>query len=38
MGCSIEGLKPVQGQGTSRRKAEQIAAEKMLEVIMGTQS
>lgn len=35
MSCAIEGLKPVQGQGTSRRKAEQIAAEKMLEILMG---
>ena len=38
MGCSIDGLKAVQGQGTSRRKAEQIAAEKMLDVLMGTKS
>ena len=38
MSCCIEGLQPVQGQGTSRRKAEQIAAEKMLEVLMGAQS
>lgn len=35
MSCAIEGLDPVQGQGTSRRKAEQIAAEKMLDVLMG---
>ncbi|WP_435235139.1 ribonuclease III [Psychromonas sp. PT13] len=35
MSCEIEGLKPVQGQGTSRRKAEQVAAEKMLDVLMG---
>ncbi|WP_037027674.1 ribonuclease III [Psychromonas aquimarina] len=36
MSCSIDGLKSVQGQGTSRRKAEQIAAEKMLDVLTGT--
>jgi ribonuclease-3 len=35
MSCEIEGLNPVQGQGTSRRKAEQVAAEKMLNVLMG---
>jgi len=35
MSCEIEGLKPVEGQGTSRRKAEQVAAEKMLDVLMG---
>ncbi|MEH6451727.1 MAG: ribonuclease III [Psychromonas sp.] len=35
MGCIIEGLQSVQGQGTSRRKAEQIAAEKMLEALLG---
>lgn len=34
--CGIEGLDPVEGQGTSRRKAEQIAAEKMLEALIGT--
>ncbi|MCW8994594.1 MAG: putative dsRNA-binding protein, partial [Psychromonas sp.] len=38
MSCSIEGLKPVQGQGTSRRKAEQIAAEKMLDILKGAQA
>lgn len=38
MSCKIAGLEPVEGQGTSRRKAEQIAAEKMLEVLMGAQS
>lgn len=38
MSCKIEGLEAVQGQGTSRRKAEQIAAEKMLEILMGAQS
>ena len=37
MSCKIEGLEAVQGQGTSRRKAEQIAAEKMLEILMGAQ-
>ena len=35
MSCEIEGLNPVEGQGTSRRKAEQVAAEKMLDVLMG---
>ena len=35
MSCTIEGVKPVQGQGTSRRKAEQIAAEKMLDALIG---
>jgi ribonuclease-3 len=35
MSCTIEGFKAVQGQGTSRRKAEQIAAEKMLEALLG---
>jgi ribonuclease-3 len=35
MSCSIDGLKSVQGQGTSRRKAEQIAAGKMLETLSG---
>jgi ribonuclease-3 len=35
MACIIEGLDPVQGQGTSRRKAEQIAAEKMLVALLG---
>ena len=38
MNCLIAGLAPVQGQGTSRRKAEQIAAEKMLDVLLGSQS
>ena len=37
MSCKIEGLEAVQGQVTSRRKAEQIAAEKMLEILMGAQ-
>lgn len=35
MSCSINGLESVQGQGTSRRKAEQIAAGKMLETLSG---
>ncbi len=35
MSCSIEGLNSVQGQGTSRRKAEQIAADKMLDALLG---
>ncbi|MFT6928235.1 MAG: ribonuclease-3 [Psychromonas sp.] len=35
MSCSINGLKSVQGQGTSRRKAEQIAANKMLDSLLG---
>ncbi|MFT7053367.1 MAG: ribonuclease-3 [Psychromonas sp.] len=35
MSCSIDGLKAVEGQGTSRRKAEQIAANKMLDTILG---
>lgn len=37
MSCVIDGLKAVQGQGTSRRKAEQIAAAKMLDVLIGAQ-
>jgi len=35
MSCSIEGIKSVEGQGTSRRKAEQIAADKMLDALSG---
>lgn len=35
MSCVIDGVDPVQGKGTSRRKAEQIAAEKMLNVLLG---
>jgi len=35
MACIIEGIEPVQGKGTSRRKAEQIAAEKMLVALLG---
>lgn len=37
MSCSIDGLPLVQGQGTSRRKAEQIAAEKMLDFLNGAE-
>ncbi|MFT6986151.1 MAG: ribonuclease-3 [Psychromonas sp.] len=37
MSCSIEGLPLVQGQGTSRRKAEQIAAGKMLDFLSGAE-
>jgi ribonuclease-3 len=36
--CSIDGIKSVQGKGTSRRKAEQIAAEKMLIKLLGEQA
>nr|WP_041771373.1 ribonuclease III [Psychromonas sp. CNPT3] len=35
MSCIIDGIEAVQGQGTSRRKAEQIAAEKMLVALLG---
>ncbi|MCG6200407.1 ribonuclease III [Psychromonas antarctica] len=35
MSCSIAGLPAVKGQGTSRRKAEQIAAGKMLDFLNG---
>ncbi|WP_022942764.1 ribonuclease III [Psychromonas hadalis] len=35
MGCMIDGIESVQGKGTSRRKAEQIAAEKMLVALLG---
>lgn len=35
MSCSINGLEAVEGQGTSRRKAEQIAANKMLDSLSG---
>lgn len=35
MSCSIEGIESVQGKGTSRRKAEQITAQKMLDLILG---
>lgn len=37
MSCTIDGLKPVEGQGTSRRKAEQVAAKKMLTNLIGEQ-
>lgn len=37
MSCKIDGVKPVQGKGTSRRKAEQIAAQMMLTVLLGDQ-
>lgn len=37
MSCTIEGLPSVQGQGTSRRKAEQVAAEKMLAFLVGAE-
>ena len=37
MSCQIEGMDKVQGKGTSRRKAEQIAAEAMLIALLGEQ-
>ncbi|TEW50632.1 ribonuclease III [Psychromonas algicola] len=37
MSCEIEGMEKVQGKGTSRRKAEQIAAEAMLTALLGEQ-
>jgi len=37
MSCSVEGFESVQAQGSSRRKAEQITAEKMLSVIKAAQ-
>lgn len=37
MSCQIEGMEQVQGKGTSRRKAEQIAAEAMLTALLGEQ-
>ena len=37
MSCEIEGMDKVQGKGTSRRKAEQIAAEVMLTALLGEQ-
>jgi len=37
MSCQIEGMKPVQGKGTSRRKAEQVAAKNMLIALLGEQ-
>lgn len=35
MSCNIDGIEAVHGKGTSRRKAEQIAAEKMLIALLG---
>lgn len=35
MACIIDDIDTVQGKGTSRRKAEQIAAEKMLVALLG---
>ena len=35
MSCKIEGMEAVQGKGTSRRKAEQVAAEAMLTALLG---
>jgi len=37
MSCKIEGMEPVQGKGTSRRKAEQVAAQSMLTALLGEQ-
>ncbi len=37
MSCQIEGMKQVQGKGTSRRKAEQVAAKNMLTALLGEQ-
>lgn len=37
MNCQIEGMKSVQGKGTSRRKAEQVAAQEMLIALLGEQ-
>jgi len=37
MSCSISGIDPVQGKGTSRRKAEQVAAQAMLTALLGEQ-
>lgn len=37
MNCQIEGMDPVQGKGTSRRKAEQVAAQVMLTALLGEQ-
>jgi ribonuclease-3 len=38
MSCNIEGIEAVEGKGTSRRKAEQIAAGRMLEALLGDKS
>ena len=35
MSCEIEGMQQVQGKGTSRRKAEQVAAQTMLTALLG---
>lgn len=35
MSCQIEGMKAMLGKGTSRRKAEQIAAQNMLTALLG---
>lgn len=37
MNCSIDGIPCAQGQGTSRRKAEQIAAQKMIDFLTGAE-
>lgn len=37
MSCEIEGMQQVQGKGTSRRKAEQKAAQTMLTALLGEQ-
>jgi ribonuclease-3 len=37
MSCEIEGMQQVQGKGTSRRKAEQKAAQMMLTALLGEQ-
>jgi dsRNA-specific ribonuclease len=33
MECSVQGREPTQGTGSSRRRAEQDAAEKMLKLL-----
>lgn len=35
MSCEIDGMQQVQGKGTSRRKAEQVAAQTMLTALLG---
>ncbi|WP_424141068.1 ribonuclease III [Psychromonas aquatilis] len=37
MSCKIDGMEAMQGKGTSRRKAEQIAAQNMLTALLGDQ-
>jgi len=37
MSCQIDGMPAVEGKGTSRRKAEQVAAESMLTALLGEQ-